>query len=161
MIHVVEFPAHGRAKAWFAFEYQDFARKVYATDARRDWEIFDVVSPRELLDMLDLTPEAVDARARFPAIFSLADRHGWDTLLYRADYLLGPGKYQSEAVSESAACAAAVAARHRDCRIYWSDAQATAAIDNEPLFASREGFWGREALREQLVALEILEGVQG
>lgn len=161
MIYVVEIPAQGRARAWFAFDRRDFSRKVYASDARQDWEIFDVVSPRELLDMLDTTPDAPDARDKSPSICALADLHGWDTPLYRADYLLGDGVYQRDAVSESSACAAALARRVKACRIYWSDVQATAALDNDPLFDSREGFWGREALRGQLVALEILEGPQG
>lgn len=138
MIYVVEFPAQGRARAWFAFEYQDFARKVYASDPRQEWEIFDVVSPRELLDMLDTTPEASDVRDKFPAICTLADLHGWDRQLYRADYLLGPGVYQPQAVSESAACAAALAQRVETCRLYWSDTEATAALEHDPLFDSRE-----------------------
>lgn len=161
MIHVVEFPEQGKPRAWFAFDYQDFARKVYASDARRDWEIFDVVSPRELLDMLDTTPETAGVRDTFPAICSLADLHGWNTPLYRADYLLGGGVYQAEAVTESSACAAALVQRGKACGIYWSDIQATAALDNDLLFDGRERYWGREALREQLVALEVLEGAQG
>jgi hypothetical protein len=161
MIYVVEFPEQGKARAWFAFDYQDFARKVYASDTRPEWEIFDVASPRELLDMLDTTPEADGARDKFPSICSLADLHGWDTPLYRADYLLGAGVFQAQAVSESAACAAALAQRLKACSIYWSDTQATAALDNDPVFNSREGFWGHEALRGQLIALEILEGPNG
>ncbi len=161
MIYIVEFPEQGRASAWFAFEQQDFVRKVCAGDARHDWEIFDVVSPRELLEMLDTTPEAAGVRDQFPAICSLADLHGWDTALYRADYLLGAGVYQAEAVSESAACAAALAQRVKAIRVYWSDTEATAALENDPIFDSRDGFWGREALREQLIALEVLEGLQG
>ena len=161
MIYVVEFPEQGKPHAWFAFEYQDFARKVYASDTRQDWEIFDVASPRELLDMFDTTPETADVRDKFPSICSLADSHGWDTPLYRADYLLGAGVFQAQAVSESAACAAALAQRMKACSIYWSDTQATAALENDPMLNSREGFWGREALRGQLVALEILEGPNG
>jgi len=161
MIYVVEFPEQGRPRAWFAFDNRDFTRKVYADDARQDWEIFDVVSPRELLEMLGTVPEADDVRDKFPAVCGLADRNGWDTPLYRADYLLGPGEYRPEAVSESAACAAALSKRGKACCVYWSDTEATSALDNEPLFQSREGYWGREALREQLVALEILEGTQG
>ena len=67
MIYIVEFPELGRPRSWFAFDTDDFARKVYAT----------------------------------------------------------------------------------------------AALGGEPLFESREGLWGREALREQLVALEVMEGPQG
>ena len=159
MIHIVEFPEQGKPHAWFAFEYQDFARKVYAGDARKEWEIFDVATPRELLGMFDTTPGADGVREKFPSICGLADKHGWDTLLYRADYLLGAGMFQPEAVSESAACAAALLQRVKACNIYWSDMQATAALENDPTLNSRECFWGREALRAQLVALEIMEGL--
>jgi hypothetical protein len=161
MIYILEFPAQGRARSWFAFDSDDFARKVYASDARDEWEIFDVVTARELLEGAGETPESPTARQNFPGIFGMGKQHGWDTPLYRADYLLGAGNFQPEPVSESAACAAALAQRVKLCRVYWSDAEATAALEREPLFESREGFWAREALREQLVALEILEGPQG
>jgi len=158
MIYVIEFPEQGRAHAWFAFEKQDFIRKIYAADERKEWEIFDVVTARELLDMSDMTPDTMGVRNEFPAICNLADRYGWDTPLYRADDLLGNGVFQTEAVSEIDACVAALGNRARDIKIYWSDTQATAALENDPLFQSKAGYWARDALREQLVALEILEG---
>jgi hypothetical protein len=161
MIYVVEFPEAGRAHAWFAFDADDFARKVYASDKREEWEIYDVVTVRELLEGVGETPESPTANAKFPAIYHLGKRHGWDTHLYRADFLLGAGCFQPEAVSESEACAAALAQRVKLCRVYWSDSEATAALEGEPLFEGREGYWGREALREQLVALEVMEGPQG
>lgn len=154
MIYVIEFPEQGRAHAWFAFEKEDMARKIYASDPCPEWEIFDVVTARELLS----GRQPADARAEFPGICSLGDQHGWDTPLYRADYLLGGGVFQVEAVAEMDACVAAIARRNEDIRIYWSDTQATAALESDPLFQSREGYWARDALREQLVSLEILEG---
>ncbi|MBY0578069.1 MAG: hypothetical protein K2P57_03385 [Burkholderiales bacterium] len=155
MIYVVEFPEQGRAKAWFAFERQDFARKIYASDSMQEWEIFDVVTPRELLELVEDTAD----EARSTAIRSLAGQYGWDTPLYRADYLLGPGVFQTSAVSETDACVAALESRVKTCRIYWSDTQATAALENDPVFD--DDYLAREALREQLVALEILEGPYG
>jgi hypothetical protein len=160
MIYVVEFPEQGKAHAWFAFEQQDLLRKIYATDTRKEWEIFDVVTARELLELLGKTADTPDARDEFPAICSLADQHGWDTPLYRADYLLGEGAFQPEVVSETDACIAALTRRTQACKIYWSDTQATAALENDPIFDSEAGSRGREALRDQLVALEILEGTQ-
>jgi hypothetical protein len=158
MIYVIEFPEQGRAHAWFAFEKQDLVRKIYAGDARHDYEIFDVVSPGELLEMHGKTPDTEGIRDEFPAICSLGEQYGWDTPLYRADYLLGDGALQPEAVTETDACVAALARRNREVRIYWSDTQATAALENDPYFQSKAGYWARDALREQLVALEILEG---
>ena len=158
MIYVIEFPELGKAHAWFAFEKQDLLRKIYSADTRKEWEIFDVVTARELLEMSGITPETSDVRGKFPAICSLADEHGWDTELYRADYLLGEGIFQTGAINEIDACVAALAHRAKNCKIYWSDTQATAALENDPLFQSKAGYWARDALREQLVALEILEG---
>ena len=160
MIYVIEFPEQGRAHAWFAFERQDLLRKIYVSDPRKEWEIFDVVTARELLELLDRTVDSPGVRDEFPVICSLGDEHGWDTLLYRADYLLGAGVFQPAAVTEMDACVAALAQRTSGCTIYWSDAQATAALENDPLFDGPAGSWAREALRDQLVALEILEGTQ-
>ena len=158
MIYVIEFPEQGRANAWFAFDKQDLMRKIYAGDTRPEWEIYDVVTPRELLDMYGKTPETADVRETLPAICRLGDQHGWDTPLYRADDLLGLGVFQTEAVTETDACVAALATRNKEIKIYWSDTQATAAIENDPLFQSKEGYWARDALHDQLVYLEILEG---
>lgn len=160
MIYVVEFPEQGKAHAWFAFEQQDLLRKIYATDARKEWEIFDVVTARELLELLGKTADTPDAREEFPAICSLGDEHGWDTPLYRADYLLGDGVFQAEAVTEIDACVAALGRRAQSYRIYWSDTQATAALESDPVFDGTAGYWAKDALRGQLVALEILEGIE-
>lgn len=158
MIYVVEFPEQGRPHAWFAFEQQDLLSKIYATDTRKEWEIFDVVTARELLELLGKTADTPDAREAFPAICSLGDEHGWDTPLYRADYLLGDGVFQAAAVSETDACVAALARRTPAYKIYWSDSQATAALESDPVII--ENYWAKDALRGQLVALEILEGIE-
>jgi hypothetical protein len=161
VIYVVEFPHRGRAHAWFAFDRDDFARKVYATDERSECEIFDIVNARGLLDLLGVTPDEPAARAGYPAICALGDLHGWDTPLYRADYLSGTGMLQPESISECDACAAALEHRLRAYRIYWTDAQATAALESDPVWHDLEGAWARDALREQLIALEVLEGPHG
>lgn len=158
MIYILEIPQQGRAHAWFAFDKQDLLRKIYAADTRNEWEIFDVVTARELLELSGMTPGTADVRDKFPAICSLGEQHGWDTPLYRADYLLGDGMFQTEAVTETDACVAALMQRAKNCKIYWSDTQATKALENDPLFQDKTGYWARDALREQLVALEVLEG---
>ncbi|MFZ3120283.1 MAG: hypothetical protein WA159_18430, partial [Variovorax sp.] len=90
----MELPQQGDPRAWFAYDDDDFARKVAATDPLQAWEIHDTLTARDLLasasDALegastDAIPEtAVDAatRERFPAICALGDAHGWDTPLY-------------------------------------------------------------------------------
>lgn len=158
MIYVVEFPQQGKPHAWFAFEQQDLLHKIYVTDTRKEWEIFDVVTARELLELLGKVADTPDARDEFPAICSLGDEHGWDTPLYRADYLLGDGVFQVDAVSETDACVAALARRTQSYKIYWSDSQATAALESDPVII--KDYWAKDALRSQLVALEILEGIE-
>jgi hypothetical protein len=68
MIFVVEQPEQGHARAWFAYDEDDFLRKVCAQDALPEWEVFDVATPRELLDLTERTPESADARQACPAI---------------------------------------------------------------------------------------------
>ena len=160
MIYVVEEPKQGgEAKAWFAFDQQDFIRKVHALGGREPWEIYDVTSARELLDLFDKTPDTPGAKDDCPAIFALGEANGWDTPLYRADALLGAGVYQPEKVEEKDACAAVIALANKDgiTHVLWSDAEAIAALDSDPEFDKATHFWARYALRDQMVALEVLE----
>jgi hypothetical protein len=158
MIYVIEFPEQGRAHAWFAFDKHDLVRKIYAANPRKEREIFDVVTACELLELSGKTPDTAGVRDELPAICGLGDQHGWDTPLYRADYLLGDGVFQIEAVTETDAIIAALSQSSNDCKVYWSDMQAIEALENDPFFQDKAGFWARDALREQLVSLEILEG---
>lgn len=71
MIHVVELPQQGDPRAWFAYDDDDFARKVAATDPLQAWEIHDTLTAHDLLDTAstDAIPGgAPDAatRERFP-----------------------------------------------------------------------------------------------
>lgn len=155
MIYVVEFPHQARPSAWFAFEEQDFARKVQARHAGGR-VIFAAATPRQQLEATGHAPDSPDARAEYAGLFELAEGHGWDTVLYRADYLLGDGVYQAEPISEFDACVAAIAHDLRACRVYLSDGAATAALYRDPLYDGREGFHAHMALREQLIALEVI-----
>lgn len=156
MIFVVEANEGRDPVAWFAYGEADFARKVAADDPLKSWEIHDVVTPRELLDLVGQSPESPTARATFPAICALGDRQGWDTPLYRADYLLGPGSYQPEPVSLMDAHLAALRARGA-CRLYPSEDAALHAVeDPHEDFLNSHGWRARHALREQLVALEVV-----
>ncbi len=159
MIFVVEFPHQGAASAWFAFDEADFAAKVLAADPRPEWEIHDQTSARELLEMGGLTPEHPEAPVRFPGICRLAGAYGWDTPLYRADSLLGAGVFSPRAVSQADACAAALKSRLKHCLILWDETQAVHALEHSPTLNSLEGRDGREALRRQLVAMEVVEGM--
>ncbi|MBS1211716.1 MAG: uncharacterized protein H6R26_332, partial [Proteobacteria bacterium] len=96
MIYVVEIPHQSRARAWFAFDQEDFARKVRTAKASEGYTLFAAASPRQQLQAAGHTPESASGHAEYSGIFELADLHGWDTVLYRADYLLGQGVYQAE-----------------------------------------------------------------
>jgi len=159
MIYVVEFPHEARPSAWFAFEEQDFARKVQVRHAGNR-TLFATATPRQLLETAGQVPDSPGARTEYSGIFDLAKIHGWDTVLYRADYLLGEGVYQAEPVSEFDACVAAIARSLRACRVYLSDEAATAALYRDPLYDGREGFHAHMALREQLIALEVISDDQ-
>jgi len=157
MIHVLEIPDQGQPHAWFAFDAADFARKVEAEDTLQPYEIHDVVTPRELLALTGYQVGDADAAQQFPAICSLGDEHGWDTPLYRADYLTGRGHYRPEPIHEAEAYAAALLRREPATLIFWDDAQAVLAIESPQSPLLQQTRWrARHALHEQLVALELL-----
>ncbi|CAI8776138.1 MULTISPECIES: hypothetical protein [Methylococcus] len=156
MIHVVEVTSPGKANAWFAFDREDFSRKVSVAKAREGRVIFTVTSPRRLLEAAGLTPQSPEAGASHGPIFELAEKHGWDTDLYRADDLLGEGVYDPEPVSEFEACVATLAEGLHACRVYLSDESASRALYGDPFYQGREGFPAHMALREQLIALEVI-----
>jgi len=157
VIYVVELPDQGEACAWFAYDDDDFARKVAAHDALQTWEIYDEVTPLSLLDALGHPAPDSTARAQFPAICALGDSHGWDSLLYRADYLLGSGVLSAQAVEPRQALSAALQARPGTACIYWDESQALAAFEGaDPRINDPARWRARRALYEQLVALEVL-----
>lgn len=156
MIYVVEIPHAARPKAWFAFNADDFERKVRAGKTGDERTVFAVQTPREQLAALGLDPDSAEARVTAPAVFALAEQHGWDTPLYRADYLLEPGIWEAEPVEALEAYAAAAAEGLESCRIYLSDGAAETALYKDPLYQGREGFYAHIALREQLIALEVI-----
>ncbi|TAK94793.1 MAG: hypothetical protein EPO09_08915 [Aquabacterium sp.] len=166
MIFVVEVPHDGHPHAWFAFEGADLLGKIAAEDAFQEWEIFDRTSARELFELVGAVPDAPDASEAFPGISRLAQEYGLDTPLYRADHLLERGCYQPAAVSLEAACEAALKRRKlpareggvlRDYRVYWSEPDAVLAIESQDPFFAEHGNWrALHALREQLLALDVL-----
>ena len=157
MIYVLEVPARGEPRAWFAYDDEDFSRKVAATDTLQPWEIYDQVSARHLMEALAEAQVDDGARARYPAICAMGDEHGWDTPLHRADHLLGRGVLRVEPVPLREALAAALAARDGLNCIYWNDRDAIGAFEGaDPRIAGKSLWRARRALYEQLVALEVL-----
>lgn len=156
MIYIVEVLAGNRAHAWFAFGADDFLRKVYATKQCSGWTIFKSTTPRQLLNETGDSPDSPGSAEAALGVFDLAKRYGWDSILYRADYLLGQAVYQSEAVDEFNACLAAVTRGLDAYRVYFSDEEAVAALHRDPLYEGRAGLCAHIALREQLIAQEAM-----
>lgn len=157
MIYVVEVPVKGDPRAWFAYDDEDFARKVAASDALEAWEIHDELTARDLLEANGGAPDDPASCVRFPAICALGGEHGWDTPLYRADHLLGRGVLRAEPVARRDALAGALAARGGLSCIYWNDRDAIGAFEGaDPRLAGKDNWRARRALYEQLVALEVL-----
>lgn len=146
MIHIVEIHEHHHARVWFAFNEADFILKVGITHGpSQDMLIYQQTTARQLLADSGC---ATDSEA-------LAAQYGWDTPLYRADYMLGQGIYQTEPVSELRACLAAVASAD-DFRVYPDDDTAADELDRDPFFKTKEGFDAYYKLRSQLVDMEVI-----
>lgn len=157
MIYVVHQPEGGQATAWFAFNADDLLRKVAAGDTLPAHAIWDCATARELLALLDATPAAPGAQARFPGLFALGQADGWDTPLYRADHLQEAGFYSPAAVRCEDACFAALRARGGTWKFYENEPHALAAVDlPDPLYDAPGGWRARHALRQQLIAVEAL-----
>jgi hypothetical protein len=157
MIYIVEFPHQGRAHAWFAFNRDDFVRKVRAIRAREGWVIFDALSARARLAACGMQPESPDASRMHADLFALAGANGWDVPLYRADHVLGQGVLQAEPVDEFDASVGALVQELQTCRVHLSDEQAISALQRDPLYDPDEGFYAHMALREQLIAMDAME----
>jgi hypothetical protein len=156
MILVVEIPHASRPRCWFAFDEEDFVGKARGALPAGDGVVFRTDTPRALLAAQGLIPDSPGLAGSHPALLQLATEHGWDTTLYRADYMLAPGLYQSEPVSEFLAWVGALAHGLKACRVYMDERQAMDELYADALYAGREGFYAHMALREQLVALEVL-----
>lgn len=157
MIFVVQGPVEGAPRAWFAFDEADLLAKVCAEDALPPWEVWDCATVRELLDLVDESPERPGVQERFPAMCALGRHEGWDTPLYRADHLTPRGSYRREPITRLDACLAALRSRGGELRVYGDETAALAAADAPDPWFDREGGWrARRALREQLIATEVL-----
>lgn len=161
MIFVVEVPHQGEPRAWFAYDEEDLLIKVAEGDPLPIWEIHDQSTARELIELVGDDPLDPAMAQRLPGLWSLVTEHGLDTPLYRADHLYAGG-YRSEAIDVGSACEAALQARRggtlQDVRIWWSEQEAVLASEDpvEPLFTRAGGWRSLQALREQLLALDVV-----
>lgn len=156
MILTVELPHACRPHCWFAFDEADFIRKTRLARPCIDAVIFSAGTPRTRLAADGLMPDSPGLAGTHTDLVAAAATHGWDTMLYRADFLLAPGLYQVDEVSEFVAHVAAVAHSLKTCRVYADEEQAMDALHADPLYADEKGFLAHMALREQLIALEVI-----
>lgn len=156
MLYVVEIPHEGRPKSWFAFDQDDLMRKVHAAKTESNQMVYGTTTASEHLEKLDAATDNPELDAERELLLKLIEQQGGDTLLYRADYLLGSDVYQAEAVSELDACVTALAAELKLCRIFGSETAAVNALYNDPIFDPNQEFYNHMALREQLIALEVI-----
>jgi hypothetical protein len=156
MLYVVEIPHEGRAKSWFAFDQDDLMRKVHAAKTESNQMVYCTTTAGEQLEKLGTATDNPDADAERNLLLELIEQQGGDTVLYRADYLLGSDVYQAEAVSELDACVTALATDLKLCRIFGSETAAVNALYNDPIFDPNKEFYNHMALREQLIAMEVI-----
>ncbi len=99
----LEVPHRGEPVAYSGFDQSDYLAATYRASDRSDGVVYECTTARELANGHGLTPDH-DAQAFEEAdaslVAELGIKHGWDTPLYRADWLLEPSKYVTHAVDE-------------------------------------------------------------
>lgn len=153
MIYVVEVHEDGSAAAWFAFDDADFIRKVHGARDQAGLRVFECNSAGAAL-MAESTCEADSPT--LTKLRVIAAERGMEAVVYRADYLLGAGEYQVDPIDEWEACVYALITPLCTCRIYPDDAAALLGLEQDPLYSGRGGYIAARALREQLIAMEVL-----
>jgi hypothetical protein len=147
MIHVVEIQENKHAHVWFAFDEEDFVRKVQVTYGKAvGVVIYQKTTVQQLRSSGGVSADV---------IHELSAKYGEEISLYRADFIWGDGIYQAEPVSALRASLAAVAS-NADFRIYINDEDALEELDREPLFRTKQGFDARLKLCSQLVEMEVI-----
>lgn len=154
---MLQLPADGVPRAWFAFDEEDLLRKTAQATGRAEWALWDRRSARELLDLFDCTPDTPGLDQRLPGIAALGREQGWDRPLVRADAVLGEGLYSAEPVTPVQACRAALTEGGALALLWPDEPAAVLAWEDDALPAWTELGWrARKALHEQLLATEAL-----
>lgn len=157
MIYVLECPAAGAPRAWFAYGTEDLVERVADRRGVEPWEVWDRRSARELLAMCGEQPDTEGVAERLPALCALGAAQGWDTPLFRADALLGKGLLSTVAVDPLEACRATLDVAGQQATIWPDETAAILAFEDDVLALWQGAGWrARHALREQLVATEAL-----
>ena len=137
-IYVVEIPHQMPPVAWAAKDEAELIAKVNADNAG---VVYERMTVRDLIDQYGEDDEQVA---------DLARRYDPETVLYRADYLIGEGEYTTEVVSEYDAAVAAIGHDLHTAMIFTGEAEARAALAADENWALHQGLQAREALRDLL-----------
>jgi hypothetical protein len=159
-IYVVEIPHQRKPSAWSALDQADFVKGVRSAHAasRSGDTLFEKVTARELAGQFGYEAEdVVRMREDDPFLLDLAEKHGWDRPLYRADYINGvAAAYQAEPISEYDACVAYIRQDLSSCLVYDTDEEALQAVQSGADWNRHGGVQAREALRAVLVRNSVL-----
>src|SRR5690606_2733881 len=136
MIYVIEIPHQMPPVAWTARSESELIRRVREADLQGI--VYERITLRELVDTYGEDDEQVAELARL---------HDPETVLYRADYLIGEGEYTTEVVSEYDAAVAAIGHDLHSAMIFSSEAEARAALATDENWEVHQGLQAREALR--------------
>lgn len=100
---VLEVPHRGEPRAYAGVGRDSYLNGTYRAAERSGRAVFDRTTARELADNFGVDADAAPAEfaeADAAWVADLGAKHGWDTPLYRADWLLEEGAYQPEPVDE-------------------------------------------------------------
>jgi len=81
----------------------------------------------EMFHFLDVASAEAACTALLPDIYTLATKHGWDTPIYRCDYV--SEEYRPETITEFEACSAYLESDLHSCYIFRGTAAAIAGLN--------------------------------
>lgn len=143
MIYVVEIPYVHPAKVWAAADAEAFFRMIEVKRPRCEGYVYARATARQLL-----TESAETADVSW--ILQLAIAHGWDTPLYRADYLVSQVGWSPTQLDKFNAYMAALVDDLAGCVVFTSTAAAQAALADSDFWIHHGGIWAQTALYELL-----------
>lgn len=156
-IYLVEIPHQFPPSVWVGTDQADIIKRANAQhDASRSGRtIFDKITSRQLLEQFGFTPtDCPSGECEF--IRELASKYGWDTRLYRADYMRGEGEYTAEVLEEYEAVLSYIGHDLHMLKIFNTDAEAIEALNNAAEWACHQGLKAAAALKRALLKTSAL-----
>lgn len=151
-IYIVQIPHRLPPSVCVGSDKADIIKRANAQhDASRSGRtIFEETTPRELLEQFGFTPKECPTD-ECKDILELAKKYGWDTKIYRADYMNGEGEYTAEVISEYDAVLSYVDHDLHMTKLFSTDAEAIAALNNDAEWTVHQGLKAAEALKHALI----------